>query len=468
MAYGIGSAVTDAAGNVRFAQWSTGQPGPSGTGFMMGDNRNPGKWKSVLDNGVNPTDTGVICEYAASVVDSQYATAFVASKPEGCFIAPCVSLSQTQCSMQPQCTWGFDSAGTGSCRVENWCSRASSAPQCRTLQQCYWSYTNAACMLAPQSVCDTLPKSNCTDGSYPQCAFKAALVPQDQALVVAGGGACTSVGCSVNPTADSCASNPLCRWYDATPTTGACLERLCGYVTRTACWADTKCKWDPAMSRCAPSECAGQDAAGCNAKSPVCAWDTTALTCGYVRCQNAVSSPNDQACLFDTACLIVDGKCTNPDCKRYATQTDCNADPKCFFFVPLQATGQPPQCGAAQCTNNPDSAACGGLVASDACRWQNGKCRQASPEEQVAKVANSCTREVEPNLWWMWLLLAIIFLLLVAIIYRLYLAYAKGLSFFDPPRKNIKFGAEKYKEALFEEAQQDAVETNAPAGLNEL
>ena len=77
----------------------------------------------------------------------------------------------------------------------------------------------------------------------------------------------------------------------------------------------------------------------------------------------------------------------------------------------------------------------------------------------------SCVKEVDPSMWWLWFLLVVILLILGLIIWRLYLAYAKGLSFLDPPRKNIKFdAARQFAAELFEEAQNQGEEGNYQGG----
>jgi len=115
-------------------------------------------------------------------------------------------------------------------------------------------------------------------------------------------------------------------------------------------------------------------------------------------------------------------------------------------------------CNAAQCTSNGDSGSCGGGKPSDPCRWTGTSCRQASPLEQMP--TNLCVQEVNPNMWWMYLLIALILLILAAIIYRLWIAYEKGISFLDPPRKTRTFDLSKYAADMFDDAQQQGEETN--------
>jgi hypothetical protein len=284
------------------------------------------------------------------------------------------------------------------------------------------------------------------------------------------GGACATKGCSPNPTRDSCNANPMCRWYSPTVGVGVCVNRDCGYTSASACWADTKCLWDSANIQCVISDCARASAADCGQYGASCA--VVDGMCAYQRCKNAVTSADDQSCLFDAACLIENGQCYMPDCSKYSTQSTCNADSKCFYFVSLTA-GVAPYCSAAQCTNHPEANCNPTSANTDPCRWDTSTkaCRQASAQEMASKSTGTCEREVEPSLWWMYLLLVVILLLIVAIIYRLYLAYAKGISFFDPPRKNITFNAQaRYAADLFDEAKKDegAIDTNDEPNLNDL
>jgi hypothetical protein len=121
-------------------------------------------------------------------------------------------------------------------------------------------------------------------------------------------------------------------------------------------------------------------------------------------------------------------------------------------------TGTGFTCVANQCTNYGSQSNC----EEGLCNWDasTGSCLRSAPE----KVMNACEREIQPNLWWLWLLVAIIAIILVAMVWRLYLAFSKGMSFFEPARKNVKYSPhEQYRQDLFEEAQTTAVETNEPA-----
>jgi hypothetical protein len=96
------------------------------------------------------------------------------------------------------------------------------------------------------------------------------------------------------------------------------------------------------------------------------------------------------------------------------------------------------------------------------CIWSNGACRQPSYSEQNApSVLNNCEKQVNPNMWWLWLLLAIILVLLGMILHRLYLAHAGAGNFFDPTRKNFKYNPhEKYAESLVAAAGDRDVDNN--------
>jgi len=65
----------------------------------------------------------------------------------------------------------------------------------------------------------------------------------------------------------------------------------------------------------------------------------------------------------------------------------------------------------------------------------------------------------------LYVLIAIILILLLLIMHRLYLAYYKGLNFFDPARKNVKFNAHsKFAAELFSFAQETGVDANVEHG----
>jgi len=171
--------------------------------------------------------------------------------------------------------------------------------------------------------------------------------------------------------------------------------------------------------------------------------------------------------LFDSSCLIVNGVCQQPSCAQYGSQSQCNADKNCNYYIPLKAGDPAPYCAAAQCINKNTQTMCGGNKPGDICRWENGQCRQASPQELMAASIDQCVKEVDPDMWWLWFLLVLLLIVLGLIIWRMYLAYAKGLSFLDPPRKNVKFdAASRFAAELFEESKQTGEENNFFSELN--
>ena len=56
-------------------------------------------------------------------------------------------------------------------------------------------------------------------------------------------------------------------------------------------------------------------------------------------------------------------------------------------------------------------------------------------------------------MWWMYVLIPAILLLLGLIIWRLWIAYDRGISFLEPPRKTKRFDLSMYAADMFEDAQ---------------
>jgi hypothetical protein len=183
----------------------------------------------------------------------------------------------------------------------------------------------------------------------------------------------------------------------------------------------------------------------------------------YKRC---ITTSGKKSCEWDAACMwdTTTSTCSNPDCSKYTAEKACNADSKCYF------TFEPNRCLAAQCISNTDLSSCEQGVQQlqkKPCIWDAAKstCRQPTYQEQnaPAQAQDSCEKQVEGNLWWLWVLAGLIFLLLLLIMWRLYLAYAHGMSFFEPTKNTKKFNAvQANAAALFEESQARGVESNAP------
>jgi len=156
------------------------------------------------------------------------------------------------------------------------------------------------------------------------------------------------------------------------------------------------------------------------------------------------------------------GMCTQPACDVAVLipEKACNAHPDCFF------DGQSKSCQTDQCTMKKDTKECNSVEGDNACMWEvgadgvTGTCRHKTVIELGAPsdVAMTCpVTEDDPNLWWLWILLALIVLGLAGVMWRLYLAYVHGYSFTDPGRYNKKFSAqEMYAKDLENELGEDA------------
>lgn len=63
-------------------------------------------------------------------------------------------------------------------------------------------------------------------------------------------------------------------------------------------------------------------------------------------------------------------------------------------------------------------------------------------------------------LWYHWVLVGVDYVILMGILYRVYLAFAKGLTFFTPLRRAKKFDYSQYSADLFKDAQDFGIENN--------
>jgi len=239
-------------------------------------------------------------------------------------------------------------------------------------------------------------------------------------------------------------SNPGCV-YSST----MCVSRQCPYLSPSHCFQDTHCQWDYSNDMCAPSDCTKlyTDATSCNANS-TCNWLNS--QCVRTPCKGTTAV----TCMSNTLCLWTGSTCKRTKCDT-ETGTVCQADTDCSWTQ--DSTTKQMTCITNRCKSLSSNGDCNATATAigATCAWYAGSCN-------VGAAPASCEKEVTPNLWWLYLLCLIIFVLLGLIAWRLYLAYAKGLSFFEPARTNVKYSPhQQYAADLFEEAQNTGVETNA-------
>lgn len=428
-----------------FAQWAAGEPSDRATAGSGAFLTISGMWRS-MPAGVVPS-RGVICQFgtgstrASSVVNGARSI-----MPQGCYKTPCLGNSKTYCTADPQCIWR---SATSTCVQDSFCPQATNVSSCNNREICFWDYTVGACRTAPTTFCNSLGDSASCNAQSSQCQWVASILARN---ATRGSGACQYKGCRKNPTKESCTADSTCRWAQASGSPGTCVSRLCGYQTATQCWGDAYCMYTLADG-CKPSECYTKAQADCTGECFV-----NNGMCQYKRC----SATTQDKCMSDPDCLFTSGSCSMPNCRTKA-KSDCEADRQCFFDTTNPGAG----CTVAQCSVNTDKTRCEakGTTGVANCKWiaTESYCQDLTSVERAAPATSpsSCEREEEPNLWWLWLLLAIIFLLLAGIMYRLYLAYSKGLSFFEPARNRKAFSPhQQYAQDLFESAKETAVETN--------
>ena len=80
--------------------------------------------------------------------------------------------------------------------------------------------------------------------------------------------------------------------------------------------------------------------------------------------------------------------------------------------------------------------------------------RNAPPPSKI------CTAQGFAAPWWLWLLVTVQVIILIGIFYRMYLAYFHGMTFFNLPRRTMKYDVSKYASSLFEDAQHLGAELN--------
>jgi hypothetical protein len=439
---GIGSTgpVTTTNGTTVFAFWAQGEPAVNDTGAIA--TSSGGRWVSV-NSGSIIASAGVICEYDALVETGTSKVSFTQQvKTQGCYQVPCVGLGSTQCAANPNCRWSSES---GQCSLDAVCAPNWIPSSCNDRASCFWNYDKSTCERAPATSCTGLPQDVCTNtAKFPECGWVSKL--NDQNIR----GACDQTGCNGLSKVE-CASNSNCVLDPA----GLCMKRLCGYTTRDTCMKDNMCTWLLESNHCEPDTCRLITSKSLCLSDANCEFNYDEQQCQRTTCPATASDAN--TCQLNPVCLFANGKCTASSCANYNSQQTCDANKaQCEYVQSKTGTGF--TCVANQCTNYGSQSNC----EEGLCNWDasTGSCLRSAPE----KVMNACEREIQPNLWWLWLLVAIIAIILVAMVWRLYLAFSKGMSFFEPARKNVKYSPhEQYRQDLFEEAQTTAVETNEPA-----
>jgi len=443
--------VTTSNNQTVFAFWAAGQPKNVATGMMYGFMTPTGRWKSVVD-GQSFQGAGVMCMFDRVIANGVQATKQV--QAQGCFVKPCITLTESQCVADATCQW---SSIARTCSAQDFCPKALTPSLCSGLANCFWDFNQGVCSRMDPTICTGLTQVKCSNKTaYPTCMWTNLTAEGSNS-----NGACIMTGCTFRTKA-SCSGDSSCMWAASTSGLGEgqCIRKNCGLPTPGTCFADPRCEWSTSENLCKPSGCLQEKTSTtCNAKDS-CSWTGTA--CQHARCRTTAGSPTcmtDPDCFYDTS----SGSCTRPTCTNISGEANCNKNPLCFFEYKEPADDS--TCIVAQCVSFKSQAACQGGQDSQSgrtCRWEGGACRELTNAERRAPASvNACTKEVSPSLWWLWLLLGVIALLLLGIVYRLYLAYAKGLSFFEPTRTNVKYSPhQQYAEDLFEEAQQTAVETN--------
>ncbi|CUI14462.1 transmembrane protein, putative [Bodo saltans] len=450
---GYGSNGQPVAGS--FSSWSAGEPMRTNIYAVL----NPsGSWKSVPSN--NVVNYGVVCQYqppANQDVASSYNI-----KPAGCFALPCVGLPMVSCSSDPQCNW-VNGGTTAYCAVDTFCSVSTDMSTCVIREQCYWDFVYGSCRSAATSVCSALT-STVTCGLFTQCKWTSAqtMVPRNGSAV----GFCRSIGCSTYPNMDSCTGDANCLWNTITNAAGQCVGRVCGYTASGQCWTDPSCQWSPIASTCTKSSCSSLTQGQCTGQ---CQFDATQGQCVFTRC----SDPSRTMCLSDSACLYTMAKgCYMTQCLSYADKDSCQADANCYYSF-----SDPQQCVASQCLSLENTTSCS--ANSKTCAWTTNPtgfsyCKELSFLAQFApsSTPNTCTRQVFDPAWWLWAIMVVDFVLLCAILYRIYLAFSAGMSFFQQVRRTKKYDYSQYAADLFQDAQDYGAENNgvnyARPSLNDL
>ena len=282
-------------------------------------------------------------------------------------------------------------------------------------------------------------------------------------MVIRGGvtaGACVAAGCAVYPTINSCIANATCKWYQPSQlSSGTCIARSCGYHTGADCVADPACSWVPVglSYACVANPCVSMSTASdCLTASPSCTF--SGAVCAYTRCGSGIPG---SVCMGDTSCLLVAGTCMNPMCSKYTTASACTADPRCTY------TYTPPaglmECVTSQCFSRTTSVTCA-PPGERICTWDAsaGVCRQLSFIQANSPSIQSCpTIQSDAKPVVVYVLVAIAAVLLGLILWRLYLAIAKGQNFLFWNRNNTRFSQKMYASDVIDEAaRRDVAEGN--------
>ena len=442
---GAGSLGAPTAGG--YAQWAIGEPRAGGVAAVM---TQTGTWRAY-NSDILSIGQPVICQYGDSTSSPQLLYGERSVKPIGCFATPCVTLGRSQCDQAASCVWNVDK-----CESDTFCQVARDPASCNIRERCFWDYDIGTCRTSEKTFCSSIRNALCFD--YPQCEWRDNITQRDPP---GRGGACGAPGCGINPVKSACEADSTCRWdVGSGSDDGKCVSRLCGYRSADQCWADAYCQYDYTTNLCGKSDCYGKsDCSGRCSSGPDDSQPGTQV-CYMNRC----SAPTLKECHLDPDCLFTGGQCTKPSCASNVEESACTADTKCYF------TYDPIRCAVSQCVAYTDMATCTKTTsATPNCMWDGGRCRDLTwLERNAPETTGSCEKEEDPSLWWLWLLLAILIIVLALIVWRLYLAYAKNMSFFEPPRRNVKYSPhQQYAADLFEDAQEEAVETNHVEQHNE-
>ena len=433
MAGGLGRPV---AGT--FSHWDIGSPVDASQSPMSGYLNGNGAWSSI-PNGL--PSAGVLCGFAQPNVTISGQRALTL---QGCFVTPCLSLTQAECASSVQCVWA-----KGTCSLDNWCYAQTAPTACNDRQGCNWDYDQQLCLRQASTACAVFKTSAAcnVNGTVLGCSWNATILTSSFST-----GACLFAGCGRYGLSSTCNANSSCQFVNS-----VCQNRTCGYVSLSSCWGDSKCMWNASSATsCTVNNCALQLSSTACGATDSCLWNTASSQCNWNRC----SSKTLKTCLMDSTCLFANSKCFAPTCSQYTVDSKCNADPNCFFYV---TSDSPIKCQAAQCTSQTSQTGCDPVPGASRrdCVWTGSSCRQATTSEMYASAVDTCEIEIQPNLWWLWLCLGIILLLLIGICFRLYLAHSQGLSFLDPVRTNVKYSPHaQFAADLFEESKATGVETN--------
>jgi hypothetical protein len=434
-----------------YAQWELGQPikATDGAGKAVQQNAfllQSGKWMSVVLG--STVASGVVCRFgdgSKQTTTNAGSTRYV--QPSGCFPRVCAQMvSESECRKNYLCDWRDNQ-----CVSDERCGMRPNPTECNSILNCFWDYDQSSCIPGKRTMCNELNTQQ-----FCQDPFFAASCNWDTTLKPA---ACTPKGCSRYPFKSVCSNDPTCRWLTKET---LCVSRLCGYTKEDQCWNDKNCIFDhgAAIKTCTKSPCLGST---CSAP---CALNNS--VCTFQRCNAIISgvAPADQPqkCILDPTCVWRNNACIQPTCNtpELMAQKACDEHAECFF------DGQSKLCSTDQCVMSGTEDLC---KVDTTCMWDGKSCRHKTVIELNAPsdVSLDCpVHEENPNLWWLWLLLALIIIGLAGVMWRLYLAYKHGYSFTDPARYNKKFSAqEMYSKELADMADDNVRDNNDADVMNQ-